>query len=71
MAPAAKPYKQMARSNAVKKPFLTRPVTLGTKKMPGFCIRCSAIATTEALFQLDDAVVIQRYCDGCLTHAEY
>lgn len=61
----------MASTHTVRKPFLTRPVTLGTKKTPGFCICCSAIATTEALFKLDEAVVIQRYCDNCLSKAEY
>ncbi|MGI0005728.1 MAG: hypothetical protein ACREAI_04880 [Nitrososphaera sp.] len=55
----------------MKKPFQTRPTSLGTKKSPGFCVTCSAIATTEALFKLEDAIVIQRYCDKCLPNAEY
>jgi hypothetical protein len=29
------------------------------------------MATTEALFQLEDAVVIQRFCDKCLPKANY
>ena len=58
-------------TSQVKKPFQTRPTSLGTKKSPGFCVTCSAVATTEALFKLEDAIVIQRYCDKCLPNAEY
>jgi hypothetical protein len=53
------------------KPFEIRPVTLSTKQAPGFCIVCGALATKIALFQLEDAVIIQRYCDKCLSGAEY
>lgn len=53
------------------KPFKTRPVNLSTKKAPGFCITCSAIATTEALFQFEGVVVVQRFCDKCLPMADY
>jgi hypothetical protein len=53
------------------KPFETRPAGNSTKKLPGFCIVCSAIATTEAIFQLEDATILQRYCDEHLTGADY
>jgi hypothetical protein len=53
------------------KPFQTRSASNGTKKAPGFCITCSAVATTEALFQLEDAVVIQRFCDKHIADANY
>jgi len=53
------------------KPFETRPAKASTKKAPGFCIICSKVATTEALFQLEGAVVIQRFCDVCLPKADY
>lgn len=53
------------------KPHETRPVSMGTKKNPGFCVSCSAVATTEALFRVPDAYVIQRYCDKCLPKADY
>jgi hypothetical protein len=53
------------------KPFETRPAMSSTKKAPGFCITCAAVATTEALFKLEDAIIIQRYCDGCLSDAKY
>lgn len=53
------------------KPFETRPASLGTNKTKGFCVDCFAVATTQALFQLDGAVIIQRYCDKCLPKANY
>ncbi|HLG36940.1 MAG TPA: hypothetical protein VI338_02295 [Nitrososphaera sp.] len=53
------------------KPFQTRPAGTGTSKSPGFCIVCSAAATTEALFKVEDAIVIQRFCDKHLAGANY
>jgi len=53
------------------KPFETRPATNSTKKLTGFCIVCSDIATTEAIFQLEDATILQRYCDKHLADASY
>ena len=38
------------------------PLTLNLRRI---------LATTEALFQLDGAVLIQRYCDKCLSKANY
>jgi hypothetical protein len=52
------------------KPFETRPATAGNKG-GGFCILCGKPATTEALFRLEGAIVIQRYCDTCLPKANY
>ncbi len=53
------------------KPYETRPASASTKKASGFCIECGKVATTEALFQLKDAVIIQRFCDNCLPKANY
>lgn len=53
------------------RPYQVRPALAGTKKSAGFCIICATVATTEALFQLDGAVIIQRYCDTCLSDAKY
>ena len=55
----------------VVKPYETKPATLSTKQGAGFCVSCSAVATTIALFQLEGAVIIQRYCDKCLPDAKY
>jgi hypothetical protein len=53
------------------RPHYTRPAFHPTKKSPGFCITCGGIATTEALFKLEGAMIIQRYCDKCLSNAQY
>jgi hypothetical protein len=53
------------------KPFETRPATSSNKNASGFCIVCASVATTEALFKIDGAVIIQRYCDACLHDAKY
>jgi len=56
---------------AVLKPFQTRVATMKTSKVPLYCVICSARATTEALFQLEGCIVVQKYCDRCLDKAEY
>ena len=56
---------------AMTKPYETRPATSSNKKASGFCIICASAATTEALFKIDGAIVIQRYCDACLRNAKY
>lgn len=64
-------YSELRSTVTVLKPFETRPARSSTKKASGFCVTCAAIATTEALFQLEGAVIIQRYCDACLPRANY
>jgi hypothetical protein len=32
---------------------------------PKFCVTCGNIATKEALFNVDGAVLIEKYCDSC------
>ena len=59
------------QGKAMTKPYDTRPATSSNKKASGFCIICAATATTEALFKIDGAIVIQRYCDACLRNAKY
>ena len=44
---------------------------MGTKKTVGFCVICSAVATTEALLKVPDAAIIQRFCDACPPKADY
>jgi len=55
----------------LRRPYLTRSAIHTTKKSTGFCITCGKVATTEALFKLEGATIIQRYCDNCLISAEY
>jgi hypothetical protein len=30
-----------------------------------FCVNCGNIATQEALFNVDGAMLIEKYCDPC------
>jgi hypothetical protein len=55
----------------VLKPIQTRPVSVTTTGTPTFCIVCSKKATMEALFQLDECMIVQKYCEKCLDKAEY
>jgi hypothetical protein len=55
----------------VQKPYHTRAIVARRNKTAGVCGACSAIATTEALFQLEECVLIRKYCDKCLPDAEY
>jgi hypothetical protein len=32
---------------------------------PKFCVTCGNMATKEALFNVDGAVLIEKYCDKC------
>jgi hypothetical protein len=34
-------------------------------KNPKFCVSCGNMATKEALFNVDGAVLIEKYCDTC------
>jgi hypothetical protein len=56
---------------AVVKPYQTRPATPSTKKESGFCVECSAIATTEALFRVEGVIMLRRYCNKCAPSADY
>jgi hypothetical protein len=34
-------------------------------KNPKFCVSCGNTATKEALFNVDGAVLVEKYCDLC------
>jgi hypothetical protein len=34
-------------------------------KNPKFCVSCGNMVTKEALFNVDGAVLIEKYCDTC------
>jgi hypothetical protein len=42
---------------------LTSFVDAGGKSK--FCVNCGNIATQEALFNVDGAMLIEKYCDSC------
>jgi hypothetical protein len=34
-------------------------------KNPKFCVTCGNMATKEALFDVGEAMIIEKYCDTC------
>jgi hypothetical protein len=34
-------------------------------KNPKFCVSCGNTATKEALFDVGEAMIIEKYCDTC------
>lgn len=34
-------------------------------KNPKYCVSCGNMATQEALFNVDGAMLIEKYCDTC------
>ena len=55
----------------VVKPNKTMPVEVSPKKSSGICVVCSSKATTQALFDVGEAMLVRRYCDACLPKADY
>jgi hypothetical protein len=43
---------------------LLRPI-LEVGRIPKFCVSCGKTATQEALFNVDGAMLIEKYCDTC------
>lgn len=43
------------------------PIVKGTRKNERqyFCVECGTFATLTALFKIEDAVLVERYCDDC------
>jgi hypothetical protein len=33
-----------------------------------FCVDCGNVAAQTALFEIEDAVLVERYCDDCALH---
>jgi hypothetical protein len=67
----SKVYSQRMAVLIVVKPYQTRPAVVATNKTPGFCITCSAVATTEALFKVEGVIMLRRYCNKCVAGADY
>jgi hypothetical protein len=53
------------------RPLETRPAQPDKYRLPTKCSFCDRKATTEAFFQLENCLVVQKYCDECLPDAEY
>lgn len=46
--------------------MIRRPVTNNPKKGPIKCLMCSRDATTEVIMEMEEVIVVQKYCDWCL-----
>ena len=38
---------------------------VNVKGNPKFCVSCGNMATKEALFDVEDAMILEKYCDSC------
>jgi hypothetical protein len=38
---------------------------VNVKENPKFCVSCGNMATKEALFDVEDAMILEKYCDSC------
>ncbi len=53
------------------KPIETRSIKQHPHKLIPSCVRCFKEAGFEALFELENTVVVQKYCSNCLPKAEF
>jgi hypothetical protein len=54
------------------KPFAVRPVQTALRKKESFCSDCTTeVAAAEALFKIEGAIFVRKYCKKCLVVAEY
>jgi hypothetical protein len=53
------PYEIMEKVFSLLRPF----VDVG--RIPKFCVCCGDVATKEALFNVEGALLIEKYCDTC------
>jgi hypothetical protein len=49
----------------MKKVFSRLRSFVEVSKNPKFCISCGHTATKEALFDVGEAMIIEKYCDAC------
>jgi hypothetical protein len=53
------------------KPIEIRPVKQDEHKTPACCEVCYEKASVEALFEMPETIVVQRFCDKCISDADY
>ncbi|MDQ3975880.1 MAG: hypothetical protein M3264_05070 [Thermoproteota archaeon] len=49
----------------MEKTFSSERSFVNVKDNPKFCVNCGNRATKEVLFDVDGAVIIEKYCDTC------
>ena len=69
---AARDFKDFGKMDSLTlTPVEIRRIKADRIKTPSLCILCFEEATTEALFELENALIARRYCDVCVTKVEY
>jgi hypothetical protein len=49
----------------MEKTFLLERSFVNVKDKPKFCVNCGNMATKEVLFDVNGAVIMEKYCDTC------
>lgn len=52
------------------KPIKTRPISRRSFALAPPCVACYEDAAFEALFELENTIVVERYCEKCLPNAQ-
>ena len=53
------------QADKMEKTFSSIRTFVDNGRKSKFCISCGSIATQEALFNVDGAMLIEKYCDTC------
>lgn len=61
-------FKDQSAIDSMQKLVQTRPInpSRANRLSPISCESCSEIATVEALTELENVIVVHRYCNTCL-----
>jgi hypothetical protein len=49
----------------MEKTFSSLKPLVDADRKSKFCLKCGSRATQEALFDVDGAILIEKYCDTC------
>ena len=66
----------MRYHNMSTKPIKVQAIQIKNEGQRSFgvvpqCVSCFKDATKQALFELENTIAIQNYCDNCVSKAEY
>jgi hypothetical protein len=53
------------QNNRMEKTFSSFRSFDDVGKNPKFCVTCGNLATKEALFDVGEAMILEKYCDTC------
>ena len=61
----------MIGERRTKKVFTTIKPLVEPRRKANFCAHCGNIATQDALFKVNESVIlIERYCDKCISNVK-